>query len=214
MQGDVGNLRYMKGKRPFNYLGYVYQSPTAREALYKAIKVAPSPSDSVESAGAIEETVSDPSGPRYGRPSDRYGPPTALFSEPLAFLKYNLEHLESFTPDFLTVDRAYDLVTHSANFFNEESDRERSLQHTLPPLLVGRNEWQRLTTDKEAKLGGVWLEGCFAYLIVELKNELGLGGDPFLQGLITYGKIITQKEVLFRIVPHLTTAFTGSHHII
>ena len=177
-----------------------------------AIRHGPSPSDSVKSAAAIKETVSGPSGPRYGRPSHRYGLPTALFSEPLAFLKYNLEHLESFTPDHGVLGDTYALVTGSTDFFRDEAVREVFLKFALPGL-VGRNEWQQRTSDKKANLGGVWLEGNFAYLIVESKNEQGLGGDPFLQGLVRYGKIIAQKEVLFRIVPHLTTAPPLSHII-
>lgn len=31
----------------------------------------------------------------------------ALFSEPLAFLEYNLEHLESFTPHYTTIHHAF-----------------------------------------------------------------------------------------------------------
>jgi len=41
----------------------------------------------------------------------------------------------------------------------------------------------------------VWFEGFFVYLIFELKNEPGLGGDPFLHSLAVYSKIIRQKEV-------------------
>ena len=96
-----------------------------------AIKQGPSPSDSVKSAAAIKETVSGPSGPRYGRPSDHYGPPTALFSKPLAFLKYSFEHLESFAPDHGILDAAYDLDTDSADFFAVEALREMSLKGVL-----------------------------------------------------------------------------------
>jgi hypothetical protein len=140
------------------------------------------------------------SGPRYGRPSYRFGPPTVLFSEPLAFLKYDLEHLELFTPDHAIVNAAYDLVTSSTEFFDDEAQREQVLKLILQTLLVGENKWQKQTSDKKAIPDGVWLTGCFAYLIVELKNEPGLRGDPFLQGLITYGKIITQEEVLISVV--------------
>ena len=164
-----------------------------------AIKQGPSPSDIVKSAAAINETVSGPSGPRYGRPSDHYGPPTALFSKPLAFLKYSLEHLESFTPHQEILNCAYRLVTGSTDFYPDEALREAFLKEVLSDLFTGENEWQEETSDKKASLGGVWLVSDFAYLIVQSKNEPGLGGDPFLQGLVAYGKIMTQEEVLFRI---------------
>ena len=155
------------------------------------------------------------SGPRYGRPAHRFGPPTALFSEPLALLKYDLDHLESLTPepDRTTSDRAFDLIVSAADFFHDEVARERSLKPLLRGLLEGRSEWQRPTTGKSAIPDGVWLQGHFAYLIVELKNESGLGGDPSLQGMISYGKIVTQEEVLFSIVPHLTTSLPLSYII-
>ena len=78
------------------------------------------------------------------------------------------------------VDRAYNLVTSAAGCFADEALSESNLKGILPELLVGRSEWQKPTSDKRAKPGGVWPEGHFAYLIVELKNEPGLKGDPFL----------------------------------
>ena len=140
------------------------------------------------------------SGPRYGRPAHRFGPPTALFSKPLAILKYHLDNLESLTPDPTTLDRAFDLIVYAADFFHDEGWREAVLRPLLQGLLVGKNEWQWSTTS--ARPDGVWLQGHFAYLTVTLKNESGLGGDPCLQGMISYGKIVTQEEVLFTIVPH------------
>lgn len=136
-----------------------------------------------------------------------------LFSEPLALLKYNLKHLELFTSDHTIMGDAYGLVTGSAGFFGAETSREAFLKLVLPKLLRGQNEWQRETSDKKAKSVGAWLEGTFSYLIVELKNERGLGGDPFLRGLVTYGKVIAQKEVLSRIVPNPTIAPPLSHII-
>ena len=189
----------------------MYQFPTERGEIPPAIKDGPSPSDSVKSFSGIRNAVLAPSGPRYGRPSDHYGPPTVLFSEPLAFLKYNLDHLELFTPDHTIMEDAYDLVAGSANFYDAEPSREVFLKLVLPKLLRGQNEWQRETSDKKAKSDGAWLEGHLVYLIVELKNEQGLGGDPFLQGLVTYGKIIAQKGVLSCIVPHLIIARPLSH---
>ena len=143
-----------------------------------------------------------PGGPRYGRPTHRFGPPTALFSEPLALLEYDLGHLESFTPNSKMLDRVFDLIVISAGFFVDEKTREVGLKTILKNLLVGRNEWQQSITEEGSKKSstkpdGVWLEGPFVYLIFELKNEPGLGGDPFLQGLGVYGKITALEKVPF-----------------
>jgi len=162
-----------------------------------AVKRGPSPSDSVKSASAVKEATIDLRGPRYGRPSYRFGPPTSLFSEPLALLEYNLGHLGSFSPNHGTLNRAFDLITSSTDFFGDEDKREATLKLILGGLLPGMNKWQRPTPGKTAQPYGIWLEEPFAYLIVELKNEPGLGGDPFLQALVSYGKLLVQDEVFF-----------------
>jgi len=205
VEGDVlGELKYIKGKGPVHYsLLDVYSHPAARRNYSMAIKRGPSPSDSVKSASAVKDATTDPHGPRYGRPSHRFGPPTSLFSEPLALLEYNLGHLESFTPNHGTLDRAFDLITSSTDFFGDEDKREAVLKLILGGLLPGTNKWQRPTPGKTAQPDAIWLEEPFAYLIVELKNEPGLAGDPFLQTLVSYGKLLVQDEVLFG--PHSTT---------
>ena len=174
-----------------------------------AIKRGPSPSDSVKNASAVKDATIDPRGPRYGRPSDRFGPPTSLFSEPLALLEYSLGHLESFTPNLETLNRAFELITSSTDFFVDEDKREGVLKLILGGLLPGTNKWQRPTTGKTAQPGAIWLEEPFAYLIVELKNEPGLAGDPFLQTLVSYGKLLVQDEVFFG--PHQQLSPTNSY---
>ena len=104
------------------------------------------------------------------------------------------------------LNRAFDLIVCAAGFFQDEVAREAGLKPLLQGLLVGKNEWQRSTTGTSANPDGVWLQDHFAHLIVTLKNESGLGGDPCLQGMVSYSKIVAQEEVLFGIVPHPTTS--------
>ena len=98
-----------------------------------------SPYDCVKTSAAVKETVLDPSGRRYGRPSDQYGPPTALFDHALALLQYDLERLEALAPPDTTLPHAYDLVSHFAGFFDDEDARELIPQDTLEALLPGSN---------------------------------------------------------------------------
>ena len=154
-----------------------------------------SPSESVKNPVSIRHAIEDPAGPRYGRPSDRFGPPTALFSKELALLRYDLEHLEAFTPKSTDADRAFDLIENAVDFFDDENKREAALRPILGRLLVGKSQWQTLMSNGSAKPDGVWLEEPFTYMIVQVKNEPGLGGDPFLQGLIVYSKTIAQEKV-------------------
>ncbi|KAF8326388.1 uncharacterized protein EI90DRAFT_1949019 [Cantharellus anzutake] len=157
------------------------------------MKTASSPLESVKSPGAIKCAVEGPSGPRYGRPSDRFGPPTALFSPPLARLRYRIEHLDAI-PDRAVALATSDLIELSAGFYEDEIQRGADLRIPLKSLISGTSKWQTETEDGSAKPDGVWLLEGLAYLIVEIKNEPGLGGDPFLQGLITYSKILAQEK--------------------
>ncbi|KAF9779324.1 hypothetical protein BJ322DRAFT_1089798, partial [Thelephora terrestris] len=176
--GTVGEFKYVK----------------ARNATFKGIQRGTSPSDCIKNPAAVKEISNDPNGPRYGRPCHRFGPPVALFSPPLALLKHQLDHLELLTPDPSTLDNAFDFVAQSADFHDNEHAREAALKPILGHLLPGDAQWQELTEGGKAKIDGAWTRDIFTYLIFELKNEQGLGGDPFLQGLVSYGKIVAQDK--------------------
>ena len=103
----------------------------------------------------------------------------ALFDHALAGLQYDLEHFEALTPPDTTILHPYDLVSHSAGFFDDEDAGELILQDTLEILLPGSNRWQQSMSGGVVEPGRVWFEGPFAYLIFELKNEPGLGGIRF-----------------------------------
>ena len=75
----------------------------------------------------------------------------------------------------------------------------------LDNLLPGNNKHQEAVANGLAKQYAVWCEGPFAYLILEIKNELGLSGDPFLQGLVAYSKITGQDKVLSLLRPFYPT---------
>ena len=175
----------------------VFSPNAVRRGSSRTIGGVASPSDCVKSISNVRETVTSARGPRYGRPSDRFGPPTALFSNPLAILRYNLEHLDGLTPDLEMITPAFDFVTAGAEFFDDEANRGKVLQNLLKNLLERDAQWQKPIEDWTAKPYGAWFEGLFAYLIFEMKNEPGLGGDPFLQALAVYSKIVQQKKVLF-----------------
>ena len=177
------------------FLRSVCSFPAAREETLEAIAGCSSPSDCVKTPGNVRGALNVPHGPRCGRPSDRFGPPTALFSKPLARLKRELDNLRLLDPDPETLLLAFKLVEISTDFFVDENAREDALRPILKGLLPGLVKWQESTANKSAKPDGAWFEGIFAYLIAEIKNEAGLGGDPFLQGIITYGKITSQKTV-------------------
>jgi hypothetical protein len=110
-------------------------------------------------------------------------------------LRYNLEHLDKVTPDREMITPAFDFVTTGADFFDNEEQREKMLQKLLKDLLGHNPRWEASIADGKANADGAWFEGAFPYLIFEMKNEPGLGGDPFLQSLAVYGRIIEQNQV-------------------
>ena len=180
---------------PHTPLFRVFSPSADRRKFSQKVGAGPPPSDCVKNFANIKAAVTSSTGPRYGRPSDRFGPPTALFSKPLAMLRYNLEHLDKLTPDHGTITPAFDFVTTGAAFFDDEEKRGEVLQKLLKSLLGRDARWQTPIAGGTAKPGGVWFEGPFAYLIFELKNEPGLGGDPLLQSLAVYSKIVPQEQV-------------------
>jgi hypothetical protein len=91
------------------------------------MRTAGSPSETIKSPAAIKDVVERPSGPRYGGPSDGFGPPTVLFSPELALLKYDLDHLEAFTPNSTDAERAFNLIEHAGKKFGDKSERETIL---------------------------------------------------------------------------------------
>ena len=146
-----------------------------------------SPSEIVKSPTSIKALLEAPNGPRYGRPSGRTGPPTALFSPALALLGHDLEHLDDVEPDAADIAFAFSLIENATGFTDDAGEREAVLRSILG----------RFLEDNSKGSGGTWLEGTFAYPIIEIKHEQGRGGDPFLQGLVVYSKTIAQEEVLF-----------------
>ncbi|KAF9782056.1 hypothetical protein BJ322DRAFT_1212559 [Thelephora terrestris] len=151
------------------------------------------PSDSIKDPHNVKATVYNPGGPRYGRPSFRFGPPTVLFNNSLAVLKYDLEHLEKLTPTFVYVNAAFKLVTAATGFFDNEAERGKEIEQILPAFFGQNVKWGTPIADGKAKPDGVLFEGPYACLIFELKNEPGLGGDPFLQSLVVYEKVIKHQ---------------------
>ena len=187
-----GNLRHMKSRFPLRPIYRIRSLSAVRVALSKIMRHTDSPSENVKSAPTIRCFVEALEGPRYGRPSDRFGPPTALFSPELALLKYDLEHLEAFTPDSMGAKYAFDLIETSTNFFEKGSERRITVRPILRGLLVGESQWRAPITDGP---NGTRLEETFAYPIIEIMDELGLEGDPFLRGLVAYSRALAQEKV-------------------
>ena len=196
-QHDVDGIwRHVKGRYALRCSTFLpYSFAAARVELSRTMRAAESPSETVKDPASIQGAVQN-CGPRYGARSDRLGPPVALFSRGLAHLKYDLDHPETFAPDPVTRRRASDLIESSANFFDDEDTREAALRPTLRGFPWESRSGKCQPPADQPSRRGFGLRGLFAYLVVKVKNEPGLGEYPFLQTLVIYSKILSQEEVL------------------
>jgi len=97
---------------------------------------------------------------------------------------------------FFNAGFAFALIDNTAAFFDEGLKQVTSMPILQVPI-VGTAKWDHTVADGAVKPGGVWLEGLFPDLIVDIKDKLGLGGDPFLQGSIAHNKVVTQEKACF-----------------
>jgi hypothetical protein len=156
-----GNLRKMK-RAPFFRLPPPALVDLRVERLLssRTLGGSVSPSDTIKSATAVKAAVTNPDGPRYGRPSDRFGPPTVLFNKALARLKYELDNPEKLVPRTACTRGAHDLIITATNFFGDEDQGRDALEHIINTL-VGEEGNFPGEVGKEAKPDDLWVEGPF-----------------------------------------------------
>ncbi|KAK7437510.1 hypothetical protein VKT23_018582 [Stygiomarasmius scandens] len=119
-----------------------------------------------------------------GRPFSEFGLPNGVFNEHLAQLSQDLKDLD-ITPaeeDFVRV--AYSLLKVSSSCYPDEKTREKALAIELQDLFPN-GLWQ-------TSVAGGTKPACWWLLamIFELKNEIGATGDPLVQAVVDYCKII------------------------
>lgn len=98
---------------------------------------------------------------------------------------------------------AFNLITTATDFFDDEAMREEVLRGSLTELLSADSDRRVTIGGRGVEPDGVWFKDRFACLILVLKNEPGLEGDPFLQSLAAYGNVIAQQEVSSSFPSHL-----------
>ena len=179
----------------------------------------PSGSQVVKSVKAIKNTVLSPDLPIcYGRPFNTHqGLPTSLYEPILADFCEEIRQLDTIyaePPSDDLKDAAF-FVRTCLQFFDSEDSRQQSLQSCL--LFQDANDdihWDSQTHSKETGSTGhptevgidiVWklfagTPGEAVYMILELKNEVGLYGDPFLQSIISYVKNLGTQSVRFSLL--------------
>lgn len=144
----------------------------------------------------IKECIKEEHGVRAHRPAENYGPPTALFNHALAKLKHRLEHLDQLQelePSFDQLSSCHRFIVASCKVRDSEKDREATVREFIEGFIGDKGSWQGRTELGTAKPDATW--GDPVRLILELKNEDGLGGNATFQAVIVYGKIVSQAKV-------------------
>ncbi len=172
---------------------------------------APSPSTVVASVGTYQSEQEKR--PIYnGRPFERRGSPVVIYDESLAKLKQQLGNLsKELEPPGDYVRRTAKLFLAAAKIYKSESKRGKPIWNHLSDLLGVPNKFdlavQALKANSMQKateadaLFRVNIEdetfGQKEAIVVymELKNELGSGGDGGLQAALSLRKYVTQESV-------------------
>ena len=159
-------------------------------------------------ASSSTEAVKDVSGLRQvsngydtfihgGRPARNYGPPPALFHPALAKLDYHLSHLDE-KLDELEVDAKFlhdvhQLIAESLAVYDSEDQRSHALVCHIK-YLVGLGGEQQVASFQGDKLSVIWYHP-FLSMILEAKNEYGIGGDALAQAALSYARVVGSDAV-------------------
>lgn len=131
----------------------------------------------------------------YGRPWGKHGIQNAIYHPALAHLHHAIRNLETLYPNPETaVLRESRSFVMSMDLYGSEYDRSKAIFIEFPFDEGG--EWTR--TAKPTRVSAIWRAGGepgIPYMLMQFKNEVGIGGDPVLQSLVTYLKEIGTQTV-------------------
>ncbi|KAG7089312.1 hypothetical protein E1B28_011007 [Marasmius oreades] len=115
-----------------------------------------------------------------GRPLYRYHLPTAIYSPELAKLTERFSHLAEVKATPERVRQAAVLVSLGAEIYSEEEERENALRDHLDQIF-GPADWGTSVNGGAATPAAVW----GLAMVLEIKNEKGVGGNPQLQAFFS-----------------------------
>ncbi|KAF8963415.1 hypothetical protein BDZ97DRAFT_2059090 [Flammula alnicola] len=112
-----------------------------------------------------------------GRPG---GAPAAIYNPALAILQQNnLEHLEQVEVSCPDIERAAKYLQCGVAFYQNDALRQMVIKELIDEAIGEKGDW--------------WYD-TFLILVLELKNTLGLSGDPLLQAVIDYSKVVSREK--------------------
>ena len=167
-----------------------------------SLRPASSPSEIIGSVTKIRELLEGVATHIYlGRPS---GAPAAIFNPALATLQHRLDHLDHVNVTRQDVMHAADYLNQAIGFYSDETGREKALQGLLDVAVDQGGSWNKqLSWADGIKPDCCWWHKDFLTMVLELKNTVGLAGNPVLQAIVDYSKIISQEKVRYAPSAHL-----------
>ncbi|RXW13108.1 hypothetical protein EST38_g12746 [Candolleomyces aberdarensis] len=121
--------------------------------------------------------------------------PVAIFSPPLARLERRIDILEQVPASKAKIDRAGSLLSKLIGFCKDENERRSLIKSDIDSLVGEPGQWETSIPGAKSKPDAVWWHGDFPCTVLRLKNLSGVGGNPVIQGMIDFSKIISSKKL-------------------
>ncbi|KAG5635434.1 hypothetical protein H0H81_011254, partial [Sphagnurus paluster] len=110
-------------------------------------------------------------------------------------LQRRLENLDQVEVDPRDIANAADYLNTAIITYDDESAREKAIKNYIDIAVGQSGDWNsRLEWAHAIQPTCAWWHKLFLYIVLELKNIDGLAGNPSLQSIIDYGKIIPEKK--------------------
>jgi len=152
-----------------------------------------SPSDIVGSAAKIGELLGGVNARIYRRPG---GTPAAIFDSALATLQHRLDHLNQVQVIRQDVGNGAQYLNLAIGFYNDETAPENAIKERINVAISQDASWNtQFDLADGIKPACFWWHKEFLIMVLELKNTVGLVGNPVLPAIVNHSQIISQKKV-------------------
>lgn len=131
-----------------------------------------------------------------GRPAKNFGPPVSLFNVHLGLFDYRLRHLDddSSMADLplhpLLIQLTHIFMDTSADSYSSESTRTAAIRPVLDWIFPTPLIWEISQSRFGIKPDAVNSVDT-PFVVVQVKNEVGIEGDASLQAAMSYAHIAT-----------------------
>ncbi|TBU27934.1 hypothetical protein BD311DRAFT_807273 [Dichomitus squalens] len=132
-----------------------------------------------------------------GRPAGNYGPPASLFNHALGRFDYHLRHLDDDIPEIdpppALIRLVHSLMAAGAHSYPVEDARVEAIKTSLSEIFAKELHWEPSKTLYGVAPDAISVDDP-PFVVVEVKNEVGLKGDASLQAGLSYTHIATAPQ--------------------